>query len=495
MNDTSLTITRIEAVNILLFEHFELKDPGKLTLVRGANNQGKTTVLRLLSLCVQGATDPGAVIHDGATKGAVQLGLSNGYSLRRSFTEKGQYFDLLDERGHRVPNPQKEINKIVGENRDFNPLAWIDLATSDSAPDRLRATQILLRAIDVRLTPAEFTALTAQEPPLDVDFDGHGLLVLDALRERYAEERKEQKRIAERLLSAADTARATLPAARPAITDERRSAATEAMTAARTLKAQIETRKMASSNYAGSCDRIESAKQREREEVARVDLEVAEIEREIVRLQEKTQRRRDAQEAARQRIAQLDVDLATLSSSAPPTDAEVEEVNTTIRRANELAQSIAADEKVASRFDDVAQLDQQHNDAAVAASIIDATIKTVDGDLRTALMKKAALPVDSLEIREGRIFVGGHDIQYIAESQQIRIALAIARALKPALRVIVLDGMERIDAKTFLDVFLPEIHGDGFVYFATEVDKAGGPLEIVTFGETAEAVVEQREVA
>lgn len=490
-----LSITRIEAVNILKFDRFELDKPGKLTLVRGANDQGKTTVLRLLSLCVRGADDPSTVIHDGAARGAVQLLLSNGYSLRRSFTEKGQYVDLLDERGHKVPNPQTEINKIVGENRDFNPLAWLDLATSDSVPERARAIQVLLRAIDVRLTAAEFTQVTGQQPPESIDFGSHGLLVLDALRAHFAEDRKLQNRIANQRRAAAAEARTSLPAERPVITAERRAALEDARAAGRTASTNIEARKLAATNYQASCDRIEEAKQRERDEIDRANRDVAEFEAEIERIRGKIQSRQAAQAQASARIEQLDRDLTTLANSAPPTDAEISDANVIIRHANALAQAISADEKLLVRFGEVDRLEDEANSAAATASIVDATIKMLDGELRDSLMRKAALPVDSLEIRDDRIFVGDHDIQYCAESQQIRIALAIARALKPTLRVIVLDGMERIDARTFVDVFLPEIHGDGFTYFATEVDKAGGPLTIITFGETADAVVQQKDVA
>jgi hypothetical protein len=421
-----ITVTRIEAVNVLKFDRFELDNPSKLTLIRGANNQGKTTVLRLLGLAVRGADgDAARVIHDGAAKGNVALSLSNGYTLRRSFTPKGEYFDILDEKGHKVPSPQKFVNDWLGEYRDFNPLAWLSM-------DPKEQVRVLLQAIDVRLTPEEFTSSTGLDAPFDVDFAQHGLMVLDALRAHYAEERKLGNRIADEKKKAAAVARRALPTEKPTITEEQRAEAVRVREAAHQARQGLETRALAASNHAAAVERIEREQQRHRDEFARDEAEVKE-------LQQRIQRIRDRQAELVKTIAVLDGDLATLASSAPPTDEEKGAVNAQIKQANVLTTAIAAAERTLAQFADVERLEQEASDAAAAASIIDTTIKTLDTIVRASLMKKAALPVDNLTIEDGRILVNGHELQFLAESQRIRIAVAIARALRPALRVIVLD--------------------------------------------------------
>lgn len=480
---TGLTVTKIVAENVLKFEEFSLDDIPKLTLFSGANNQGKTSALKLLSLCVKGSDNPKSVIHNGKTKGSVALEFSNGYTARRSFTEKGQYLKLFDERGHEMPRPQEEIDKLLGQYRDFNPLAWLAMPPKEQI-------RILLQAIDVRLTEAEFTDATGLEPPLGVDFERHGLLVIDALRDYYAEERKAQNKVADQKKKAAAEARAALPAARPSIDADRRTVAETALAEARNAKSSIEARQLAAKEHAAAVERMQHAMLREQDERTRLESDVKNLEAEIADIQARIARKRAQQDESTSRERALQVELETLAQSAPPTPAELEAVNVAIRRANELVQSIAADEKIIARFASVEQMETEAANTAAEASILDATVKVVAGELRDKLLAKAALPVGALSIDGDRILVDGFELEHVAESQQIRVALAIARALRPTLRVIVLDGTERLDEATFAR-FLDEIRGDGFTYFATEVNREGGPLEIVRFGETATAVVEQ----
>jgi hypothetical protein len=477
-----ITVQRIEAANFLRFASFEL-EPEKLTLLRGRNDQGKTSVLRMIQLCVQGSSHPEKVVKDGASKGLVALTLSNGYKLRRSFTAAGnEYFDVIDERGHKVPSPQAFVDKWLGEYRDFNPLSWLAM----SAKDQVR---VLLQAVSVTLTPAEFAAVTGRVAPSSVDFTQHGLIVLDDLRAHFAEDRKIENRLADQKKKAAQEARASLPAVKPVITAEHREEAQSVAAKAASVRASLEARTLAATSHVAAVDRLNLAKSREISEQSRITDEINRKRLEIARLEEE-------HVASVSRMVVYDEELSTLATTAPPSDSEKEEANVLIRKANALALSIKEAEKELARFVEAERIEQEAIDAAAEASIIDDTIKEIDTTLRQSLMAKAQLPVGNLTIEEGRILVDGHELEYLAESQRMRIAVAIARALQPTLRMIVLDGTEAIDNTTFA-AFLEEIHGDGFCYIATRVDPNGNALEIVQFGETEAGVVEtpRQEVA
>lgn len=496
MNSDSITVTHLEAENLFRFDRFAL-DPQKLTICRGANDQGKTSVLRILNFIAKGSDNPAAVIRDGATKGFGTLTFSNGYTLERSATstgEKGrQYVKLRDERGHEVPNPQKTIDAWLGEMADFNPLRWIDLATSDSVEDRRRALRMLLQAVDVRFTAAEFTAAVGMPAPDGVDFSAHALEVIEALKAHYSDERKYENRIVSEKKAAANEARAILPGTRPVISAERLAEVTAAATRASEAKTSFETRRLAATSHEQAVAHVRDAQARERSSIVALDADVVEVETQIQRLQDSIQRKRDEQSTCRARIEQGDRDIEALASSAPPTEEERAQVNALLRSAREIKESIDKDQKTIAIFVDVDSREQEANDASVQAAILTDIIKQIDGEFRATIMQKVALPVDALTIENGRILIDGHPIENIAESQQIRVALAIARSLNPKLRMIALDGTERLDANTFLNVFLPEIHNDGFQYVAAEVDRDGGPMRVVVFGETEVGVVEQQE--
>lgn len=478
----NLTVTKIVAENVLKFEQFTVDNPGKLTVFRGANNQGKTSALRLLQLAVAGSDNPQAIIHDGAAKGAITLGLSNGYTLRRSFTEKSSYLDLVDERGHKVPRPQEHINRLLGEYRDFNPLAWLTMPAKDQV-------RVLLQAIDVRLTPEEFTAATGEDTPFDVPFEDHGLVVLDRLRDLYAEERKLENKLADQKKKAAAEARAQLPAERPTITEARRTAADEAMNAAKATVASLQARQLAARQHGEAVSRLEQEQERERQAIEARKIDITELREEIRRIEAKIERKQQQNLESTQRIDSLRCEIEGLAASAPPTADERNAAQAALSNAELELRAIAADERTIAQFFAVEALEGEAERATERAAKLDGIVKTITGTLREQLLAKAQLPVASLAIEDGRIYVDGHPLDQCAESQQMRVAVAIARALSPALKVIVLDGTERMDATTFA-AFLDEIRGDGFRYFASEVDRDGGALEIVMFGDAEESAEE-----
>lgn len=468
----SLTITKITAENILKYEEFSLDTPAKLTLYRGANNQGKTSALKLLSLAFQGASNPRGIIHDGADKGEIVIDFL-GFKLRRSFTEKGSYLKLTDSEGRIIPGPQTFLDNLIGEIH-FNPLAWLAMPSKEQV-------RLLLEAIDVRLTPEEFTAATATDAPFGVEFGRHGLLVLDDLRSHFAEERKIENRVADQKKKAAAEIRLALPAERPVITAERCEAAQRALREANASASSIEARRLAAKQHDSAVRNLHEAIEREQRDIR-------DSEAEVTRLRQLISKNEERQLQAQTRIRQLEVDLADLSTSAPPSHDEASAVSARVAAAEIEVRRIADDERVISRFDDADNVAAEAISASERATKLDETIKAIDTTLRRQLLAKAQLPVGSLAIEDGKIYVDGHELQHIAESQQVRVALAIARALNPKLKVIVLDGTERLDASTFA-TFLEEIKGDSFQYFASEVDRDGGELQIVRF--EAEAAAEE----
>ena len=461
------TITKLWAENILKFERFSLDQPGRVTVLRGPNDLGKTTALKLLSLAVKGSADPKSIIHDGAEKGEIGFEFL-GYKLRRSFTQKGQYLSIIDDEGRSQTKPQQWLDDRIGQFRDFNPLAWLSMSGKEQIA-------ILLRAIDVRLTEKEFTDATGREVPIGVSFDAHGLLVLDALRDHYVEERKIENRTADQKKKAVAEHRAQLPEKMPVITDERRELVTRTLDEAKTSRAAIEARQLAAKQHQSAVDSLDLA-------IAREERAIKDLDEENERLLAVIRKNEQRQKQIGEQIAKLGGEKKALESSAPPTQAEIEAVNVVVRNARELATTMNTDLEVISHSRVADQIEQEANDAAARAAIIDETIKTINGDLRTKLLGKAKLPVGSLAVEGDAILVDGHPLQHAAESHQIRVALAIARSLNPKLKVIILDGSERLDATTFR-TFLEETRGDGFQYFAAEVDRNGSALEILSFGE------------
>lgn len=460
----SLTITRIEAKNLLRFVDFSVS-PGKMTKFSGSNNEGKTSALRLAEIAMRGSTNP-HVIHQGAEKGEVVVEFSDETKLRRSFTGANQYVKLTDEKGRVIPSPQKYLDNLLGEYREhqFNPIGWLDLP----AKEQIR---LLLNAIHVSVTPEEIAAAIGFEAPL-VDFSRHGLEVLAEVREHFAAERKAENVTVERLRSEAATMRAKLPAEKPAVTAEMRDAARTRTAEARNARAKIDALALAATEHAKAVARIDSAIGRESADRDRLAHKVAELQAEIEKI-----------EAQREQIAlrmtALGRDKEELSSSTPPTPEERDAAASLVSEAEAVERSLSDLDRVAAEFDRAGNLESDATTHAITAAALDAAVKTLSNEMPRLLMAKAQLPVDSLSIDGERILIDGTDLQYQSTSKQIEISLAIARALNPKLRVICVDGWESLDMERQA-AFVAAAAGDGYQYLVSQV--TSGPLTVETDG-------------
>jgi len=455
----SLTITRIEAKNLLKFVDFSVT-PGKVTKFSGSNDQGKTSALRLAEIAMRGSTNP-HVIHQGAEKGEVTVEFSDDTKLRRSFSGAGQYIKITDEKGRVIPSPQKYLDNLLGEYREhqFNPIGWLDLPPKEQI-------RLLLNAIHVTVTPAEITAAIGFDAPLTIDYSKHGLEVLAEVRESLAADRKAENATVEKIRSEATARRAGLPAARPAVTDEVRQAAHTQTAEARNARARVDALSLAANEHAKAVARIDTAIGRENQDFGRLGDQIALLE---------AQR---GQIAAR--MDALNRDKAELANSTPPSREEIEAAAAAVLQAETAERALDDLERVAAEFDRIASLDSDAASHAVTASVLDSAVKTLTNEMPRILMAKAQLPVDSLAIDGERLLIDGTDLQYQSTSKQMEISLAIARALNPKLRVICVDGWESLDAERQA-AFIAAATGDGYQYLVSQV--TSGPLTVETLGD------------
>ena len=78
------------------------------------------------------------------------------------------------------------------------------------------------------------------------------------------------------------------------------------------------------------------------------------------------------------------------------------------------------------------------------------------------------LPVEGLEVRDGDIFVDGIPFDRVNESARISLALEIARIRSGELGLVLCDGLECLDSKTF-EAFRKKALKTGLQFIVTRV--------------------------
>jgi DNA repair ATPase RecN len=146
-------------------------DPDGVSVIRGDNDTGKTSVLRAISLLLGGGHDPEA-LRKGADSGKVEFELSDGTRVWASLTENGTYYKI----DGREDVTARQLLEAIQDEISVNPIQILQARPQDRG-------QILLEAMPMGLDAgALHTALkpiAGTEHDFDrVDLDSHALRVL-----------------------------------------------------------------------------------------------------------------------------------------------------------------------------------------------------------------------------------------------------------------------------------------------------------------------------
>lgn len=419
-----MKITKLHIVNFLKLKDVEM-NPSKTNVIVGKNKQGKTSIVKAIQAAFDGKLDPSA-IRIGEDKAEITIELDE-MTVRRSLTEKGAYLDISNKEGMKMPAPQKWLDGILGA-FSFNPVEFFNMKPAEQK-------KTLLEAIKLRITGEELVALV---PELQgdrflegVNLDRHALEVVEGVRKQYYDMRTSANSEMTKKRKTLDDTLASIPEGfdPSKVSDE----------AINKLRSAIET------------DKIE--REKERAHVAKyqqLGKDVEDLESQIKALTEK----RDGKVAEMEAMKGVTFDVSD---------------DMTISAAEESLKNLEAKREHLYAFKRAEELRTELSTAVGNAEKLDVIVKKLTKDVPTALIAKAQLPVEGLAISEEGITLGGVALDNLSASEQLRFALAVARALSGELKVICIDGVELLDKENF-EIFLKEISEDDQQYFITRVD-------------------------
>jgi len=147
-------------------------DPDGVTVVRGDNDTGKTSVLRAISLLLGGGHDPEA-LHKEADKGEVRFVLEGGTEVYARLTENDTYYRI----DGREDVTARQLLGAIQDEISVNPIQILQARPQDRG-------QILLEAMPMTIGQDKVNEATGMldtddwgELP-DIDLDDHALEVL-----------------------------------------------------------------------------------------------------------------------------------------------------------------------------------------------------------------------------------------------------------------------------------------------------------------------------
>lgn len=497
-------ITRISIKNYRGIEATELAIPPAGAVVKGRNRAGKTSVLRAIRAALMAQDIGPDAIRKGAEKSEILVDLDH-HSVRRAITQKGTSLTVTKE-GMKATKPQTYLTELLGTS-SLDPLDLLLLKGRDRR-DRVLAAM-----------PCEATVpfLHQYVPRLADDFDcsGHGLEVIERVRSAAYAKRtaanaaaKEAQTAAFEAAQAADVLAAKAQANAPDVDvamlalESARShlnhvSATNAAAQEHTQRTETSRLKVSELRNAAESERVsssfvvrvvredmqsrfEQATQEVtdlRKRLEEAERQAAELGKHLACLDEADEKAKRAQERAKTLDEQADSIEAAIAS-VPSVDEEAQaRAEADLAAAQAALESAllaekarearaAADEAVAlatSRADEAARLDK--------------IVKGLTDDAPAALLAQSD-GIQGLTLNGDEIFLDGVSLDGLCGEEQIRFAVKVARRANAKSKILVVDGLERLDPDAY-KTFVREATRDGYQLLGTRVDAGELVIEAI----------------
>ncbi len=445
-------IVKLTIKNFLSIADVEIK-PGKVNQIVGANNQGKTTVLKALEFLTNGATD-GSLVKFGEDAAEVIVELSDGASIRRRINSAGKQTVEVKKDGFKSQAPQAYLEELFAASA-FNPLQLLD--------SKGRA-EAILKSVDIKVTQdqlaKELGVQKEELPPLD--YDQHGLKVIDQCYKYYYARRAEANKDAKDKQKRWETYRNDLPADQDA-----------------DLGARSETLAAIESNKKWQSDT--------EKQLAVLDLKYAELEKATKRVssyegellnidQQIVLKQNELDDLARRRerglniIAEARKDLPTDLPDKTKLQTELTACFTRLADLNTQVAKHDAKDAIFKQHSMVAELQTEFDKSSEFAKLLDVMVELLSKDIKKKVMDGAEMPIEGLEYSDGEFKIKGVPVDNLSSSHALKLAMGVARKLAKKTKLICIDGAEMLDAETYKSL-RSEIESDDYTYFLTKVDE------------------------
>lgn len=392
-------IIELRAENIKRLSAVHITPKGNLVIIGGKNGQGKTSVLDAITMALGGANEiPAQPIRTGQESAKIMLETDD-LIITRRFTASGSTVVVENRDKMRASAPQAILDKLTGK-LTFDPVAFMRIE-----PAKQRAALMNLVALDFKEEDAERKRLFDERTVAGRKLDD-AVAVLHSLP-AYPDTPDSEISVADTIVEL-ETAQATNQRAKE-LADEAQRAHEDAMEGAQ------------------SADVIAQG--------------IAETEQQIASLQKKLSTLKTEHADQLRLVAKLIAEAearAKTASGAPTVD--VAPIREKLSTAEVTNRNVRANAKKKEQQKLVQDLSAQANGLTEAIQHIDAAKKKK--------LAEAKFPVSGLSFDDRGVTFNGVPLAQASAAEQLRVSVAMAVALNPKLRVMIVRDASLLDEES-----------------------------------------------
>jgi len=512
-----MKVSRVTVRQILGQESFDFRPAESgLTILRGRNSSGKSSILEAIKALLAGGTDA-TLLRQGSTEGEVVLLLDEGIelreSLRRRAGEDGQpggveaSYRVTHPQLGRLKSPRQYIEKLI-RGESYNPVAFLD------APPAERV-RMLLSAVGTKLPPEERARFQAAATLLGDEgtttenlFDLPALQATDQLEAKLFDARtsvnrlaaEKQKMLVELCKATADVhdvdaARAELEAATAAMEAERRDAEKQFNNNELVHRSACEMRTAArdtaqEDSYQAITTGAKAAEEKKDCEITAMLVRIQDAGRILEGLQQAHSKLRSDRAAIR------DVMVGDQQEVRKEYERALTEEHARIKEERDVQREViraATGPRIRAALDAEAGAKLRLEEAVRASGLLElaegarkeadeaearAADLTMAIDGVRALREKvlAHCPVRGIDVRTDGLHLDGVPFDRASESRRIEAAVDLAIATAGELKMCIVDGLERLDPER-LEEFRVRVEAAGLQCICATVDEGALRVE------------------
>lgn len=446
-----MKITKIKIKNIYGISETTLDD--KSVELTGKTGTGKSSVIDAIRVCLSNKSTRDYVIKKGENEGEIYIECDNGLTTidRKKRLDKTDVVKVIDD-NKAVSSPQSFLNSIFTE-LQLDPIGFISKTPAEQ-------NRIILNLIEFKWD-LNWIKEKFGEIPSGVDYENHILEVLNQIQSEkgvYFLSRQDKNRDLRNKLAFIEDISKSMP------NDYNYNKWNtynigekyKELEKIRQTNNRIERAKLFKSDYDNKIRGYDASKELSiaalnkefsqkktdlTEEIARYEELIKSKKNELINLDNTlTDKIKLIESEYREKIAKLDTDITTADKFASLAPINAKELENEINVAEEMRKHLKDYEHITELNKECDKLKEETDELTRKIELA----RKLPGEI----LKEAKLPIESLSIKDGIPLINGLPISNLSDGQKLKLSVEIATSKVDRLKIILLDGTEKLDTVT-----------------------------------------------